>query len=126
MKKELFAITAFFALLLASVANLVHLRTLVTDIATHLDYTNMYCHQEDYTAAKAELSKAMSIWQNSEDYSHIFIRQTEVDDLTDLFYDLRISLAKSEKDEAMGLIEKLNHKCRMMIDMEQISLESIF
>ena len=126
MKKELFAITAFFALLLASVANLVHLRTLVTDIATHLDYTNMYCYQEDYTAAKAELSKAMSIWQNSEDYSHVFIRQTEVDDLTDLFYDLRISLAKSEKDEAMGLIEKLNHKCRMMIDMEQISLESIF
>ena len=126
MKKELFAIIALCGLVFGSIANLIHLKKLTNEITTHLNYTNMYCHQEDYSSAKEELSKAMDVWRNAEDYTHIFVRQTEVDDLTDLFYDLRVSIVKKEGAEAMELIEKSVHKCQMLIDMERLSIESVF
>ena len=126
MKKELFAIIALCGLILGSVANLVHLKKLTNNITTHLSYTNMYCYQNDYDSAKEELSKAMNLWKDSEPYNHVFIRQTEVDDLTDLFYDLKVSIAKKESSEAVELIEKSVHKCRMLIDMERLTIESIF
>ena len=64
MKKEAFAIVALCVLILGSVANLVHLKKLTNNIVTHLNYTNMYCYQNDYNSAKDELSKAMMLWEN--------------------------------------------------------------
>lgn len=126
MKKEAFAIVALCVLILGSVANLVHLKKLTNNIVTHLNYTNMYCYQNDYNSAKDELSKAMMLWENAEGYTHVFVRQTEVDDLMDLFYDLRVSIANEQGGEAMELVEKSLHKCQMLIDMERLSIESVF
>ena len=126
MKKEAFAIVALCVLILGSVANLVHLKKLTNNIVTHLNYTNMYCYQNDYNSAKDELSKAMMLWENAEGYTHVFVRQTEVDDLMDLFYDLRVSIANEQGAEAMELVEKSLHKCQMLIDMERLSIESVF
>lgn len=126
MKKEAFAIIALCALIVGAVANLVHLKKLTNDISTHLNYTNMYCYQNDYSSAKDELAKAMKLWKNAEGYTHVFVRQTEVDDLTDLFYDLRVSIANQQGAEAMELVEKSLYKCQMLIDMERLSIESVF
>lgn len=126
MNKEWFAVIILCALLLISAADINHLNDLMNDIIMHLDYISMYCLQEDYYSADTELSKAMILWANEKNYTAVFLRQSETDGLTNLFYELKLALKKGEPAESVIRINQLYQRCQMLFDAERLSFHSVF
>lgn len=126
MKKELFAFLVIITLLIGSISSLTHLNDLISQINTHIEYSLLYCSLDDYEAAHTEMEKALQLWNNSENYTHVFIRHSEVDTASDGFYDALSAIYDREKYEAEYQLKKLQYHTDSILRMEQISLRSIF
>ena len=126
MKKELFAILTMFLLIAGSIGNLIHLNQTVDEISNHIEYCRLYCSLEDYSAANTEIVKAKQVWESAEKYTHVFIRHSEIDTISDLFYDIQSAIESREKFEAECTLMKLKHHADSLINMEKVSLGTIF
>lgn len=126
MKKELFAILTILLLLIGSVSSLIHLESLVSDLNTHIEYSLLYCSLDDYEAAHTEMGKALQKWNNAEGYTHIFIRHSEVDTTSDVFYDVLSAIHDREKYEAEYQLKKLKYHTESILRMERLTLRSVF
>jgi hypothetical protein len=126
MKKELCAAITLILLIMVAFGNLVHLNTLTEQITAHIDYSLLYCSLDDYAAAHTETQKALELLENSERYTHVFVRHTDVDSLSETFYDILSAIQNREKYEAEYLLEKLRYRTNNILKMEMISLGSIF
>jgi hypothetical protein len=126
MKKEICAIITLIALCLGAIGNVIHLNTLMAQITNHINYSLKYCCLEDYQAVHTEISKAISVWTNAENYTHVFIRHTEIDKMNDMFFDILSAVKNKERYESEYLLLKLQHHADTIKSMEQLSLGSIF
>ena len=126
MKKELCALFTLLLLIAGAIGNLTHLNTLMEQISNHINYSMLYCSLDDYQAAHTETSKALELWESEEPYTHIFIRHTEIDAFSDVFFDILSAIQNREKYEAENLLRKLQHLADNMVAMESVSLGSIF
>lgn len=126
MKKEICAIMTLIILCLGAIANVIHLNSLMDQITDHINYSLKYCSLEDYQAAHTETTKAMSAWKNAENYTHVFIRHTEIDKMNDTFWDILSAIKNKERYESEYQLLKLQHHANTIKSMEQLSLGSIF
>ena len=126
MKKELFALLTVILLIAGSIGNLTHLNKTANQISDHIDYCAQYCSRDDFTSANKEIMKAIQVWENAEHYTHVFIRHSEIDSISDLFYDAQSAIQSLEKHEAKCMLEKLQHHANSLVRMEKLSLGTIF
>ena len=126
MKKELFALLAILLLIIGSIGNVRHLIKTTNDISNHIYYSGLYCSLDDYTAANTEMNKALDIWESEENYTHVFIRHSEIDTISDVLYDTLSAINNREKYDAEFLLQKLQHHLDTLVKMERISIGSIF
>ena len=126
MKKELCAILTILLLFVGGIGNLIHLNSLMEQITSNINYAKLYCSLEDYAAAHKETTKTMQLWKSSENYTKIFIRQSEIDSIYDILYDTLSAIEDREKYEADYLLQKLQYHADNLLTMEQISINSVF
>ena len=116
MKRELAAGLLLLALICGAIYNIFYVGDLVRDISAEL-----YASQEALAAGSGERAeeyaeKALQKWLGAEQYTHIFVRHSEIDATADAFYDLLQSLRA---------YSKLLYHLSSIATMEQISLGSI-
>ena len=126
MKKELCAAIALLLLILAALGNLVYLTNLMEQISGHIEYSLLYCSLDDYAAAYTETNKALELWKSSENYTHVFIRHSDIDHFSDTFFDILSAIQNREKYEAEQMLNKLQHSAENIVRMEKISPGSVF
>lgn len=80
----------------------------------------------DTAAAAENLLRAADIWEAEEQYTHVFIRHTEVIAVADALYDLLGSVLDGDNASADGGYEKLRYHLESIRKMEQISWGSVF
>ena len=90
----------------------------------------LYASQEALAAGSGERAeeyaeKALQKWLGAEQYTHIFVRHSEIDATADAFYDLMQSLSGGEYDGIEQAYSKLLYHLSSIATMEQISLGSI-
>ena len=114
MKRELAAGLLLLALIGGAIYNIFYVGKLTRDISGDL-----YASQEALTAGNGERAeeyaeRALQKWLGAEQYTHIFVRHSEIDATADAFYD--------GIDKAYS---KLLYHLSSIATMEQISLGSI-
>jgi hypothetical protein len=98
-----------------------------TDAVTaQVELSREFCREENLSAADAALNAAMDRWREAEPWTHIFIRHSELDAVSDAFYDVRIQLGAGDTDAAEGAYDRLEAHLRSIDDMEQISFGAVF
>lgn len=125
MKRELAAGLLLLALICGAIYNIIYVGELVRDISAEL-----YASQEALAAGSGERAeeyaeKALQKWLGAEQYTHIFVRHSEIDSTADAFYDLLQSLSGGEYDGIEQAYSKLLYHLSSIATMEQISLGSI-
>ena len=125
MKRELAAGILLLALIGGAIYNIIYVGNLVRDISGEL-----YASQEALAAGGGELAedyaeRALQKWLGAEQYTHIFVRHSEIDATSDAFYDLLQSLSGGEYDGIDRAYSKLLYHLSSIATMEQISLGSI-
>ncbi len=125
MKRELAAGLLLLALIGGAVYNIFYVTRLVEDISSGLYSSQDALEHGDGDAAIQDAEKALKRWLGAEQYTHIFVRHSEIDATTDAFYDLLQALSAGEYDGIDKAYSKLLYHLSSIATMEQISLGSI-
>ncbi|MDO4816189.1 MAG: DUF4363 family protein [Bacillota bacterium] len=80
----------------------------------------------DFDNAKSQLDTAAEHWLSLDGYTHIFIRHSEIDSVTDAFFNLKSTIYEEEAGACEGAYGQLMAHLESIRTMEHIRFGSIF
>ena len=126
MKKTVFAIALLLGLAALSFWNLHHLHELTGGLCREVETVRRLAREGEAEAAAKALDAALTRWLAADGYTHIFIRHSEIDAASDIFYDLRGDLAAGDLESADAGAEKLLYHLQSIDSMERPDFKSVF
>ena len=128
MKKTVAGSALLALLFIAALLNAHYQRTVLSALIERVD-ARVFVKQMssgDLAAALDTLSGALYDWDSWEEYTHIFIRHTDVEDVSAAFYELLSDLCEEDTGSARGSFLSLRHSLETILKMEQPRPGSIF
>ena len=125
MKREYGAAALLILLFFLSMWNIRRIDTLTTDVGIALSKSLSAAEKLDFKAARKHLDEGMELWLDADEYTHIFIRHSEIDAATDAFFELREVLCQEELSAFTSAFGKLRYHLESISTMEKPSLGSV-
>lgn len=125
MKRELVAGLLLAILFAASLFNISYSNRLTAKIEVRVSASSDALEKGDKDAALEHIKKALEIWLDAEDYTHIFIRHPEIDSTTDAFYELTEAIGEDETESCRAAYDKLLYHLESIKTMEHLRFGSI-
>lgn len=125
MKKMYLGIFILAVLLGAAVCNVHYLDKKIDRLLAYVDTAGELAERNDFDGACALLREAISCLEGMDSYTNVVIRHSEVDSAYDAFYDCLGCMQIGGGDYPASL-EKLRAHLRGIVDMEHLSLGSVF
>ena len=125
MKREWIALSIVLAILTFSIVNANYVSGKTKDFRTQIDVAENYFTSGDRQEASSLVSDGLHGWLDWHKYAHIMLRHSEVDAVTDSYYDLLAALQDGDDEVTDADFDKVSHKLRNVADMEQMTFGSI-
>lgn len=126
MKREYGAAAVLAVLLLLSCWSIRKVDGLTTELSITLEKSRSAAETLDSKRARELFEESLRLWLDAEQYTHIFIRHSEIDAITDAFYELSAVLDNDDRKERAAAFDKLRYHLDSVNSMEKPSLGSIF
>ena len=126
MKKALIAGLLLLTMLACSLLNIRFLDGLADAVIREAELSREKCRNGDLAGAEAKMLDAARIWEGSEAYAGIFLRQGEKDSIEESLWDARECLRAGETDRAEIAYARLADRLRSTAAMEHVTWHSIF
>ena len=126
MNREICAYLLLLALFLGSLYNIHVMDTKIGSLRTEAEKAYESAQNGDFEDAYRQLRSAADRWLDMDEYTHIFIRHTEIDSATDAFFDMLSDIASKDAESAEGSYRKLDAHLQSLITIEHLSFGSIF
>lgn len=126
MKKELFAVGLLALILALSVLNTRHINKICGDLEGLVERSADAAGAGVWEESQSLLDEAVSLWRRHENYTGIVLRHTDIETLTDDFYELaeHIYTRDSAATRAASLL--VREHLRSIRKMESLNWGSIF
>ena len=125
MKRELAALALLILLAALLLWNIRTLDELVGELESHVCRSSAALARGDREHAVSELETALSRWDASKDYAHIFIRSDEIDAVSDAFFELSAAVRGNGEQQKEAYLKLLYH-LDSIGEMEHLRPGSIF
>ncbi len=125
MRREYTAMIILAILMLGAWLNLRHMDSLTERIEAKLELSQKAAEQGSMDISEKALLDALDMWLGADGYTHIFIRHSEIDAISDSFYELYDALLSGETDALTPAYEKLIYHLESVNDIEHLSLRSL-
>lgn len=125
MRREYTAMIILTLLMLGAWLNLRHMDSLTERIEAKLELSQKAAEQGSMDISEKALLDALDMWLGADGYTHIFIRHSEIDAISDSFYELYDVLLRGETDALAPAYEKLIYHLESVNDIEHLSLRSL-
>ncbi len=125
MRREYTAMIILAILMLGAWLNLRHMDSLTERIEAKLELSQKAAEQGSMDISEKALLDALDMWLSADGYTHIFIRHSEIDAISDSFYELYDALLSGETDALTPAYEKLIYHLESVNDIEHLSLRSL-
>ena len=124
MRRGLIAAALLILLFALLLANIHALDELLGAVEERLVRSSAALAAGDAQLAASEAEAAMKLWQSEADYAHIMLRQSEIDAVSDAFFDLLAELRSGDGAETayLALLYHLDSIARM----DHLRLSSVF
>lgn len=126
MNREICAYLLLLALFLGSLYNIHVMDTKIGSLRTEVEKAYESAQNGDFEDAERQLRSAADRWLDMDEYTHIFIRHTEIDSATDAFFDMLSDIASKDAEGVEGSYRKLDAHLQSLITIEHLSFGSIF
>ena len=126
MKREICAALLLLVLIGASVWNIRRADRLTDEIREHLELSERALLAADPNYAKEQLEAAKRIWLSARGYTQIFLRHTELDGTSDVFYETLQDLQAGELRALPAAYERLRYHLDSIRDMEHVRWGTVF
>lgn len=125
MRREYTAMIILTLLMLGAWLNLRHMDSLTERIEAKLELSQKAAEQGSMDISEKALLDALDMWLGADGYTHIFIRHSEIDAISDSFYELYDALRSGETDALAPAYEKVIYHLESVNDIEHLSLRSL-
>ena len=126
MNREICAYLLLLALFLGSLYNIHVMDEKIGSLRADVGKAYESAQNSDFENAERQLRSAADRWLGMDEYTHIFIRHTEIDSATDAFFDMLSDIASKDAESAEGSYRKLDAHLKSLITIEHLSFGSIF
>lgn len=125
MKKEIIAVISLILLFIGAACNILQIRKISNSMSDHIQNAAHACNTNQFDVGEQLLNNALTLWLNNDNYTHIFIRHSEVDATTDAIYDA-ISAVRDKSQSSIYEISKIQYHIDSIYAMEKITFKSVF
>ena len=126
MKKEIIAGAMLVLILALSLVNTCAIGYLCDDIGGFITQAGELAEKEDWSGSEQAIRRAISLWEDNEGYTHIVLRHTDIETLSDDFYELLEHIYSQDPGSVRGAVELVNGHLNGIKDMEKLRFGSIF
>ena len=126
MKKEIVALTLLLLILAGNIWNQHRLDELTAGLLSLTESAYTAALARDWTEASLSAEASEKLWLDADRYTHIFIRHTDIDALTEAFCDFRGAVAGQETGELLASYLRLKALLTSLRGMEKLSIGSVF
>lgn len=124
MKRELIAVFIIAALLMLALENIRQIENKTETLTNGIESAEKLYLSGDRQGAAAGIEDSLNTWLNWDFYSHIMLRHSEIDVITDAYYTL-LSELQSEDTVTQASFERLDEQLRSILIKERVTLGSI-
>lgn len=124
MKRETVAVILLLLIFGGALVNICVNDRMVLDLESEVKQAYKSAQNGDSEKAMSQLSAAEEHWLSLDGYTHIFIRHSEIDSLTDAFFDFYSSL-NEEPSSIEGAYNRLMAHLESIRTMEHLRFGSI-
>jgi TRAP-type C4-dicarboxylate transport system substrate-binding protein len=124
--KEILVGCFLILMLTVAVINIRCLTRLTSRVTELIEEAEMLASQENWSKAAEKAEEATRYWKNSDAYTHLVLRHSELESATDAIYDFLEQIYAREKGGAKGAAEAAKARMKSISSIEQIRLGSIF
>jgi len=126
MKKELAAIFVLVLVFATSLINIHFLNRLTSDIASLVEQADTFIREENWERAGDRAQKAFDRWENSDSYTHIVLRHSEIESVSVALGDLIKEIYAENAGAARGAARSAAERVRSVSSVERLRLNNIF
>ncbi len=126
MRKEIVAFTLLLLILAGNLWNQRRLNDLTAGLLSLAESAYSAAQTQDWSEASRAAEAAERRWLEEDRYTHIFIRHTDIDALTEAFCDFRGAVAGQENGELLAAYLRLKALLTSLRGMEKLSIGSVF
>lgn len=124
MKRELVAVSLILIIFALSLVNIRYVESRTDMLTNDVEAAEKLFINGDADAAISLVKESLDNWLSWEPYTHIMLRHSEVDLVTDAYYEL-LSKLQSEEEVPEAAYRKLKEQLRSISAMERITIGSI-
>lgn len=124
MKRELVAVSLILIIFALSLVNIRYVESTTDMLTNDIEAAEKLFINGDADAAISLVKESLDNWLSWEPYTHIMLRHSEVDLVTDAYYEL-LSKLQSEEEVPEAAYRRLKEQLRSIFAMERITIGSI-
>ena len=125
MKKEIFTAALFVLLLAAAVFNVHHLREMTDGLSSLVGEAYHDAEAGQWESAEAKAEAALARWDAADVYTHIFVRHSETDSVSEAFYEFLGEIYKRDAAGAHAECLALAARLDSIYSMERIRFGTV-
>lgn len=126
MKKEVFALALLGVLVAVSLLNIGGIVRLTDELTESVELAAAAARDENWEGAEKQAEKAIASWKTKDSYTHIVLRHSEIDTLSDALYDFLNDIMDKNLGAAEASSQKVIYHLESISQMERLRLGSIF
>lgn len=126
MKKELFAVGLLALILLLSVLNTHEIGKLCGDLEKLVEDSAKAAEEENWADSQQKLETAIALWQKHEGFTGIVLRHTDIETLTDDFFELTEHIYTRDPAATKAASALVREHLKSISRMESFNWGSIF
>ena len=126
MKRELLAVALLLLLAAGAALNLFRVDRLIGRVEAQLTQSQNAAERADYEGALRRLEQALSLWEDSREFTGIFLRHPEVDDAREAFYALMELLLQQDAQALPAAYRRICAQLEHIGYMEHLSPGTVF
>ena len=126
MIKEVMAALLLIALLVAAVLNISGVSKLTDDITKTVETAVSAAKRGNWDDAIESAEKAVSLWKNNDNYTHIVLRHSQIDTVSEALYDFLLEAYDKNAERLSAAAEAAMYHLDSVAQMERVRLGSVF
>lgn len=126
MVKEVLAALLLIALLVAAVFNIGIVGKLTDDITDTVEQAVYAAESGDWDRAIENAEKAVSLWKSKDSYTHIVLRHSQIDTVSEALYDFLLEAYDQNSERLSAAAEAAMYHLDSVAQMERVRLGSVF
>ncbi len=125
MKKEIMAVSLLAVILILSLINISVMGTRMETLTADIDQAQVYAKSGQVEQAASRVESSLNTWESWAGYTHIMLRHSEIEMITDAYYELLTELQEGS-EPAPARYSWLKSLLADMTAKESITVQSVF